>query len=100
MPRTTTMDGMSLVPVMQGRMSERPEPIEFWHQGRLALSGSRFKLIRPEEDAEFELYDLRNDPEETEDLSAEYPERTKRMREALREWQRSVRSTRKKLGIE
>lgn len=100
MPGTTTMDGMSLVPVMQGRMSERPEPIEFWHQGRLALSGNRFKLVRPEEDADFELYDLQNDPGETEDISGEHPERTTRMREALREWQHSVRSTSEKLEIE
>ncbi len=38
----------------------------------------------------FALYDLKNDPDEEDDVAAEHPERVERMKTELRKWQTSV----------
>lgn len=96
------LDGVSLLPLIEGKMTERPRPIGFWHYapskgkgtfgkdvGHAAWTDNRYKLHRLAPDR-YELYDLEADPRETQDLAASRPEIARKMREELDAWQESV----------
>ncbi len=73
---TTASDGRSLLPLLAGNPSgvyADDEPIGFEVAGNSALFKGSYKLTRntrPHGDAKWRLYDLRDDPAETRDLSA------------------------------
>jgi arylsulfatase A-like enzyme len=96
------IDGISLVPLLDGKMTERPRPIGFWQHGgakdgkaftkdsgHAAWTDNRFKLHKFAA-ARYELYDLMDDPSEKRNLAAEKPEVVDRMNAALGVWQESV----------
>ncbi len=96
------LDGISLVPLLDGKMTERPQPIGFWHHGgdkggkpfnkdggHAAWTDNRFKLHKLGPDR-FELYDLANDPGETKNLSDDQPDLVDKMKVPLDSWQDSV----------
>ena len=84
------LDGISLVPLLDGRMKERPSPIGFWARGGgLAWSDNRYKLIQTTP-KKWELYDITVDPSEKTDLAAKHPEILNRMKAELEHWQQSV----------
>jgi len=84
------LDGISLVPLMDGQMKERPRPIGFWALGfGQAWNGNRYKLVKPAS-GNHELYDLTVDPSEKTDLAARHPEIVNRMKSELEAWQQSV----------
>ncbi len=98
------LDGISLLPVFAGEMTERPRPIGFEAPTRVALSDNRYKLIRYNKGSregndqklshksnQFELYDLIEDPGESQDLADKYPEIVGRMKKTLEEWRESCR---------
>jgi arylsulfatase A-like enzyme len=80
-------DGISLVPVWEKKISERPLPIGFQFGKNKALTDNRFKLIQKDKD--FELYDLLNDPFETTNISAQHPLVVDRMKKELGSFVRS-----------
>lgn len=97
-PAVTPLDGVSLLPLFNEEMSERPRPIGFQSAGQIALSDNRFKLIHvprqrrresPADSREYQLFDLREDPGETTDIAADHPDVASRMRATLEEWERS-----------
>ncbi|MDG1278302.1 MAG: sulfatase-like hydrolase/transferase [Algoriphagus sp.] len=62
-------------------------------QGDRAIIDNRYKLVLTESksgETQFELFDLLQDPAETNDLKELYPELTKKMNNQLRIWQESV----------
>jgi arylsulfatase A-like enzyme len=103
--RPEPVDGVNLMPLIEGRMTERPRPIGFQTPGadedavrqRLgspnhALIENRYKLLsfldsaRANEDL---LFDITIDPGERYDLAAEQPERVAAMKKTLAEWKAS-----------
>ncbi len=92
-----TLDGVSLVPLLQGEsLPERPL---FWHyphygnQGGApgaAIRRGEWKLIEWYEDNSVELYNVKNDLGEETDLAAKEPERVKQLRDELHTWQKQV----------
>ena len=89
------LDGISLVPLLDGRMKERPSPIGFWARGGgLAWNDNRYKLIQRTPDKgvpdKWELYDITVDISEETDLAAEHPEIVNRMKAELENWRQSV----------
>jgi len=76
-----TVDGRSLVPVLNGERAQihgDEDAIGFELGGNSALYKGRYKLTRntlPFGDAEWRLYDIEADPSETNDLSDADPER-------------------------
>jgi arylsulfatase A-like enzyme len=97
------LDGISLMPLLEGRMTERPRPIGFWHgggknmdrdSGHAAWSDNRYKLhkisAKQKAGMSFELYDLSDDPSEKKDLAKDKPEVVAKMRTELEAWQDSV----------
>jgi arylsulfatase A-like enzyme len=90
------LDGVSLVPLIEGKMTARPRPIGFWHGsggrkegGHAALTDNVYKLHKIGGE-KFELYDLVKDATETKDLAADMPEVAGRMKTALDAWEDSV----------
>jgi len=85
------LDGISLIPLLEGRMTERPSPIGFMHANSTALSDNRYKLLIGRNGAM--LYDLIEDPGETKNLFGEKPEVVAKLGKILDEWAVSVRKS-------
>ncbi len=82
------MDGISLVPLLDGKITERPSPIGFMSGSDTALSDNRYKLVVTKNGKQ--LYDLTEDLGETKDLSALKPDIAATMSKKLDEWAASV----------
>jgi arylsulfatase A-like enzyme len=96
--RKQHMDGVSLVPLLQGKPMDRGAPL-FWHyphygnQGGAPFGAIRegdWKLIEWYEDGQLELFDLREDIGETKNLAATYPDRAEQLHARLAAWRKSV----------
>lgn len=96
----TTLDGISFAPVLMGNEIPQRERM-FWHfpcyVGRAtpcsAMREGDFKLIEFfEGGGRFELYNLKEDPGEEQNLAKQLPDRTAEMLKRLRGWQQSTRA--------
>jgi arylsulfatase A-like enzyme len=101
------LDGVSLLPLLEGNMPERPRPIAFQSEGdpferdadrfasaeQLALIDNRYKLISDDGGSTFNLFDLIDDPGETTDLAREKPYTLHRMITLLEAWVQSCRGS-------
>jgi len=83
------VDGVSLVPLIEGRMTQRPVPIGFESGKSKSLTDNRYKLITTDRGSTFELYDLLADPHETNDIAAAHPEIVSKMKASLAKWETS-----------
>lgn len=89
------MIGASLLPVLRGqaeRAHAEDEAIGYELSGNQALFKGDLKLIRnipPVGDGQWRLFDIRRDPGETRDLSAQMPERAAAMRTEYEAWARN-----------
>jgi arylsulfatase A-like enzyme len=70
------LDGQNVSDIVLGAQRERSEPI-FW-QG--AVREGNWKLVKGE------LYNLKTDPSEQNNLASKYPERAQQMKTLLQEW--------------
>lgn len=86
-------DGVNLVALIDGKMKERPTPLGFQSGQQLALSDNRYKLIRPSAKADFELYDLIDDPGEKKNLAARKPDLAAKMKGIALRWQQSCKES-------
>ncbi len=80
------IDGLSMVPSLLGRPDEQEKHASlYWEfQEKQAVRMGDWKGVRPEgEEGALELYDLKNDVGEQEDLSGHHPEITARIKEIL-----------------
>lgn len=93
------VDGVSLVSILKGEKDSLPERPLFWHfphygnQGGLPGSSIRvgdYKLIERFEDNSLELYNLKEDIGELNDLSKAMPEKTAELKAMLAAWRKSV----------
>jgi arylsulfatase A-like enzyme len=90
------LDGISLLPLIDGKMTQRPAPIGFWAHGNGSLANgpaawndNRYKLHKLP-GGKYELYDIPADISEKSDLAAQHPEVVARMKAELKNWQQSV----------
>jgi len=81
-----SVDGISLVPLLNGHMEKRPVPIGFIFQKQRSLTDNQYKLYSADNGVTFELYDLMDDPYEKNDLAASKPERVDVMKTQLQAW--------------
>ena len=93
------LDGISLVPLFEGKMKVRGQPIGFQSAGQVALIGDRYKIYgsggRKKEKGQalptLKLFDLVKDPSEKNDLAAQHPDLVKKMTATLEHWRKSCR---------
>ena len=62
MPDELPVDGVSLVPLLEGKWQARPRPMPFRSGKQLALVDDRYSLYSPNNGKSWELYDLAADP--------------------------------------
>ncbi len=87
------LDGVSLLPLIEGKMAERPQPIGFESSGQIALIHNRYKLITQNKGKTWMLFNLVTDPSERKDLAAEKPEIVEKMKATLNAWRASCKDS-------
>ena len=111
LPENQVQDGESLMPILRGETTTLGDRALFWHfpaylQSYQRIDGQRDLLYRSRpcsiirhgqwklheyfEDGGLELYDLRSDIGETNDLSDAMPEKTRQLHTALKEWRQTT----------
>ena len=83
------IDGVSLIPLIEGKMSRRPIPIGFQSQKQRSLTDNRYKLYSSNNGKFYELYDLIDDPYEKNDIAAANSAIVASMKKTLEEWIKS-----------
>ena len=83
------MEGISLLPALQGNTLARGAVLGFEHHGNLALRDGRYKIVsayRNGEPTVWELYDMQQDRTELNDLSETMPEKKQELIEKWQDW--------------
>jgi len=105
-PGSQILDGLSLVPLLKGATALNRKAI-FWHFPAYleanygfpgtwrttpagAVRAGDWKLIEFFEDGRLELYNLKNDISEKNNLADKMPEKTKELHQLLIQWRKSV----------
>ena len=97
-PQDREIDGISLLPLLQGKSSLEREAV-FWHFPHYhrytnspysIVRAGDWKLLKWYDRGTFELYNLKDDISEAKDLSKEMPEKVKELNAKLETWLKSV----------
>ncbi len=84
-PGQKRLDGINLMPLLTGKMTEVPERTLYWRVGQKnALRSGNWKLIR--DGKEWQLYDLAQDIGETTNLAAKEPARVQQLSSLWDKW--------------
>ena len=92
-PSSHTLDGISLVPLLQRTQTQRNAPIGFLIHDQRSWVDDTYKLITKDKGTSYELYNLIEDPAEQDNLILEQPERAARMQEQLDRWVQEVQAS-------
>ena len=92
-PNQPKLDGMSILPIISGKIKERPKPIGFQSKDQLAFIGHNYKIYSGDKGNTFQLYNLHKDPKEELDLSATFPDLKNKMVNQLNEWVKSCQKS-------
>jgi arylsulfatase A len=88
LPTDRTIDGASMLPVFTDKAIERAQPL-YWRNhlapadSRVALRIGDWKIIGSDDLSKFELFNIREDWQESADLSAKYPDKFAEMKDKL-----------------
>ena len=94
------LDGVGLLPLLKG--AALPQRPLFWHYPHYSNQGGGpcgavrlgdMKLIEWYEDDRVELYNLKNDLGENNDLAAKMPDKAEALRTMLHDWRKTVNAT-------
>jgi arylsulfatase A-like enzyme len=92
MPTDRDYDGISLMPLIEGKTEQREEGIGFYSNGWHAWTEQRYKIVRQikKGDGEWQLYDMQKDPYEETNLAADKPEILQQLAKKYDAWSVSV----------
>lgn len=82
----TPVEGLSLVPVLKGQERKGHEYLFFEHLNGKAVRYGDWKLVSLNAKSSWELYNIKEDRTELNDLSAKYPELVEKMKNKWMEW--------------
>ena len=85
------IDGVSLLPIIEGKMTKRPVPIGFESSKQVSLTDNHHKVYSNDGGKTYLLFDLLEDPGETRDIAAEKPQILQSMKTALDKWRLSCK---------
>ena len=100
---SNTPDGISLLPLLRNESELKRESIYFhypnyaFHKGNRLASAIRtgdYKLLWFYDDDSVELYDLKKDISESQNIADEMPEKTRQLREKLEAWLKNTNASR------
>ncbi len=80
------VEGLSLVPILQGKTRAGHETLSWEFAGNRAVRQGKWKVVWDKVFRRWELYDLEADRTETNDLAAKHPDRTRQMSEVWFAW--------------
>jgi arylsulfatase A-like enzyme len=104
-PSDRPYDGISLLPMIDGKVTHRSRPIGFQFGQQASLTDNRYKLVANKGNKRhrsdngdvpvqaYELYDLMDDPSETRNISDKHPDIVTRMKETLEQWKASCQAS-------
>lgn len=89
------MEGVTLVPAFKGKEIKRKSPLFWEHEGNRAVMDGEWKLVSAYDNGkkkfmEWELYNLKEDRSELNDLSEKFPEKKAEMIRAYEKWTQRV----------
>jgi arylsulfatase A-like enzyme len=115
MPNQPVVDGIRLLPLLDGKIQRRPKPIGFvdvWVRGEGGgggevlsrnpiewIDGNYRMVMPPPGEGEPKLFDIYADPADKNDLAAKNPEIITRMRKDIEAWRVSVRNVFSRQGL-
>lgn len=107
-PQGQLLDGMSLIPLLT-KGSEPKRDTFFWHypsesgkwKERMSsvVRKGDYKLLYFYKKDQYELYNLKNDPSEMNDLSAQMPDKTAELKKLLNSWKKDVNAEEPDLSV-
>ena len=80
------LQGISLLPAVNGQGGPRTSPVFWEHEGNRAIRSGQWKLVAGGEDGPWELYDMSTDRAEMHDLSTAQAERAREMAARWQQW--------------
>ena len=83
------MEGVSLIPAINGGKLKRENPLGFEHHGNLALREGKWKIVsayRAKQPVDWELYDMQADRTELNNLAERHPEKTQELADRWQDW--------------
>ena len=83
--KTTPLEGKSLLPAFAGKPIKR-EALYWEHEGNRAVHAGDWKLVAKSPGGKWELYDMKSDRTEMNDLAAKQPGRVKKMAAQWEAW--------------
>ena len=86
----TPMQGKSLVPIFDGKERSKREAIYWEHNGSRAMRRDYWKIVSPRNSDVWELYNLKSDRTELDNVASAYPEVLARMKQEWNIWADSV----------
>lgn len=78
------LDGVSFMPLLEGKELSRPTPIGFASQKQRVYNGVQYKLYQS--GSSVQLYDILKDPHETTNIAADHPEVVDTLRKGFDQW--------------
>jgi arylsulfatase A-like enzyme len=103
--RQPVVDGIDVMPLIEGKLAQRPAPIAFqspvrgkqWDalegQESMVILDDKYKLISMDSGKTFQLYDLQEDIGETQDIIAKHPDIAQKLKSVLQGWQQSCKNS-------
>lgn len=88
LPQDRTIDGASILPLFENKPVVREQPL-YWRnhlapeKSRVAMRVGDWKILASENLTQFELYNIREDWQETDDLQAKHPVKFESLRKQL-----------------
>ncbi len=95
LPEDRTIDGASIVPLFDGKKIERKQPL-YWRNHlapasyRVGLRAGDWKIVGSDDLSQFELYNIAEDPKETENLAEKESKRFEELKQRLIEHDAAV----------
>lgn len=89
-PQGRVLDSVNLLPLFAGKPVERPVPMYWRYHAapgpfKVAMRDGDWKILADLQFQRFELYHLRNDPKETNNLAEKHPEKLRELLARLRQ---------------
>ena len=89
-PRENPLDGVDLIPYLDGTKAGRPHQQLYWRRGQnLAIRDGDWKLLHYRGGPP-RLFDLAHDPGEKQELSAQHPQRVAQLSAQLQTWNQTL----------
>lgn len=92
MPDNRPIDGISLIPMLEGKQTERSKPLPFMSKGKVAWIEGDLKFMTNNKEV-VEVYNLRTDRSETTNLILQFPEKVTEINKHIKEWNSSCKNS-------